>query len=114
MKARQRRTASSRLGRQLLKPAVPDPQWLLIVQRINHINARRSSARGAGAYARRAPALRRLPLFVLARKGRRDVAHEAVHLFFHLRVRLQADIEIENDLVEAGGLDLFQHLGDAR
>ena len=46
------------------------------------------------------------------RKGGRDLAHEAVHLLLDLAVRLQADIEIEDDLVEARGLDLLQGLGD--
>src|SRR5215470_12127211 len=41
-----------------------------------------------------------------ARECRRDVAHEAIHLLLHLRVRLEADVEVEDHLVEPCGLDL--------
>src|SRR5437764_14469307 len=41
---------------------------------------------------------------VLAIKMRRHLVHEAVHLFFDLRVRLEPDVEIENDLGEAACL----------
>src|SRR5262249_35068183 len=42
---------------------------------------------------------------------RSHLAHEALHLFFHLRVRLQAAVEVEDHLREAGGLDLRQRVG---
>src|SRR5215831_1435541 len=45
-------------------------------------------------------------------KRRRDLLHEALHLLFHLSVRLQADVEIENHLLEACGLHLFQGVYD--
>src|SRR5262249_28008940 len=45
---------------------------------------------------------------------RSHLAHEALHLFFRLRVRLQADVEVEDHLREAGGLDLLQRVGDLR
>src|SRR5437899_3188093 len=32
---------------------------------------------------------------VRAFKGRRDIAHEAIHLLLHLRMRLQSDVEIK-------------------
>src|SRR5215469_720442 len=41
-----------------------------------------------------------------------DLGHEALHRVFDLRVRLQTDIEIEDDLIETGGLDLLQGVGD--
>lgn len=40
--------------------------------------------------------------------------HETRHLVLDLGVRLQADIEIENDLVKSGVLDLLQGIGDLR
>ena len=43
-------------------------------------------------------------------KGGGNFGDEPRHLVLDLRVRLQADIEVEDDLVEAGGLDLFQGL----
>jgi len=45
-------------------------------------------------------------------KGRSDLGHEPRHFVFDLGMRLQADIEIEDDLVEPGGLDLLQGLYD--
>src|SRR5262245_38285275 len=39
-------------------------------------------------------------------EGSRHFAHEAVHLLLHLRVRLEADVEIEDHLGEARRLDL--------
>ena len=46
-------------------------------------------------------------------EGRRHFGHEAGHLVLHLRVRLQADVEVEDHLGETRGLDLLQRLGDA-
>src|SRR3981189_812928 len=54
----------------------------------------------------------RRPFLMLALEGRGDLAHEAVHLFLHLRMRLHADIEVEDDLGETGGLDLLESVGD--
>ncbi len=42
----------------------------------------------------------------LAAERWRDLGHEARHLVLHARVRLQAEIEVEDHLVEAGALDL--------
>ena len=36
-------------------------------------------------------------------KGRGDFGHKTRHFFFHLGVRLEADVEVQNHLVEAGG-----------
>ncbi len=47
-------------------------------------------------------------------EGRRHLCHEAGHLVLDLGVRLQADIEIKDDLVEPGGLDFFQGIDDLR
>src|SRR6185436_1698163 len=44
---------------------------------------------------------------------RRDLGHEAGHLVLHARVRLEAEIEIEDHLVEACALDLgLQRVGN--
>ena len=45
---------------------------------------------------------------------RRDLGHKAGHLALDLGVRLQPDIDVENDFVEAGGFDLLQRVGDLR
>ena len=47
-------------------------------------------------------------------KSRSDFLGKPVHLFLDHRVRFAADIEIQNDLVDAGGLDLFQAVDDLR
>lgn len=50
-----------------------------------------------------------------AREGRRHLPHEAVHLVLDLRVRLEAEIEVEDHLVEAGRLDLaLERIDDLR
>src|SRR5690242_11581702 len=63
-------------------------------------------------YARASIATR----FSLARcsgnKRWRHLGHETGHLLFHLGVRLQADIEVEDHLIESGRLDAFECLGD--
>src|SRR6266567_4621371 len=51
--------------------------------------------------------VRRLP-----RERRRHLLGEARHFLPYHRVRLQADIEVENHLVEPRRLDLLQHLRD--
>jgi hypothetical protein len=43
-----------------------------------------------------------------------DFCHEPRHLVLDLRMRLQADIKVEDHLVKAGGPDLLQSLGDLR
>src|SRR6185312_8492073 len=51
----------------------------------------------------------------LARKSRRDLGHETTHFVAHLRRRLQAEIEIEDHLVETRSFDFgFQRVGDLR
>ena len=70
----------------------------------------RHQGRTAAAGKRRAADLRDRRLG----KGGRDFGHEAGHLVLDLRMRLQADIEVEDDLVETGRLDLFQRVGDLR
>src|SRR6516165_2373079 len=45
-------------------------------------------------------------------KCRRDLSHEARHLILHLGVRLEADVEIEDHLLEACGLHLLQSVDD--
>jgi len=44
----------------------------------------------------------------------RCLGHEPRHFVFDLGMRFQADIEIEDDLVEIGGLDLLQGQSDPR
>src|SRR3984957_17900441 len=55
------------------------------------------------APARRGSALAEMRLYLLG---------EARHFVLHLKVRLQPDVEIENHLVEAGGFDLAERVGD--
>src|ERR1051326_9511567 len=78
---------------------------------------RSSEAMGAGGDATSGPwtasPLRRA-LLVLALERGRHLAHEAVHLLLHLRVRLHADVEIEDHFGEAGRFDLLERVGDLR
>ena len=46
------------------------------------------------------------------REGGCDIRHEPRHFVFDLRVRLKADVEVEDYLVETRRLDLFQGVGD--
>jgi len=41
-------------------------------------------------------------------KGRGDINHEVRHLVLNLGIRLQTDVEIEDDLVETGCLDIYE------
>src|SRR3981081_340891 len=66
---------------------------------------------GGASHSRAYRRLRR-SLLMLSFEGRRDLAHEAVHLFLHLRMRLHADVEVEDHLGKAGGLDLLERVGD--
>src|SRR5260370_33867894 len=47
---------------------------------------------------------------MLAAESRRDIFHEARHLVLHLGVRLESNIEIEDDLLESGSFDFLQRL----
>ena len=46
-----------------------------------------------------------------AGKRGRNFGHEPRHLVLDLRVRLEADIEIEDDLIKPGLFDLLQGVG---
>src|SRR5215475_3755310 len=52
------------------------------------------------------------PTLVRAVEGGSHLAHEAVHLVLDLLVRLEADVEVQDHLVEAGGLDLLERIDD--
>ena len=43
---------------------------------------------------------------------RYDLCHEPGHFIFDLRMRLQTDVEIEDDLVDSRGFHLLQHIDD--
>jgi len=47
----------------------------------------------------------------LAESGR-HLSHEPRHFVLYLRMRLQPDIEIEDDLVEPNSLDFFQYFSN--
>src|SRR5262249_16491127 len=47
---------------------------------------------------------------VRALEGRRHLPHEPIHLLLNLRMRLQADVEVENYLGETGWLYFFQRV----
>src|SRR2546421_2819433 len=51
-------------------------------------------------------------LEVLALEVGRDLLHEAVHLLLHQRMRLVADVEVEDHLFDARLLDFLQRLDD--
>ena len=53
-----------------------------------------------------------VPLDAAPSKDRRNYGHEPGHLVLDLGVRLQTDIEIENDFVKACGLNSLQSLDD--
>src|SRR5262249_49879036 len=53
-------------------------------------------------------------VLVLAFKEGSDFAHKSVHLLLDLKVRLQTDVEIKNDLSKACGFDLVQRINDLR
>ena len=63
---------------------------------------------------RRAPSLpgRRGRLAGRAAEGGRDVVHEAVHLLAHKGVGAVAEVEVEDDLVDAYRLDPLQGVND--
>ena len=63
---------------------------------------------------RRAPWLlgRRGRLAGRAAEGGRDVVHEAVHLLSHIGVGAVAEVEVEDDLVDADRLDPLQGVND--
>src|SRR5262249_5642434 len=56
----------------------------------------------------------RSPPFVCTVESGGNLRHEASHLVFDLAVGFQSNIEIEDHLVEPGGLDLLQGIGNAR
>src|SRR5437588_11332614 len=94
-------------GRTRLRvPRLSSRRWLDGRGRADRTRDRHQS-RTAATGKRRPAALRPRGLG----EGGRDFGHKARHLVLDLRVRLQADIEIEDDLVETGGLHLFQSVG---
>ena len=64
---------------------------------------------GEAEDGRDVPALTRRSSRVIRKIGR-NFGHKARHLVLDLRVRLEAHIDVEDDLVEPGCLDLVQRL----
>src|SRR5207249_2560075 len=68
---------------------------------------RSSSGRGSASGSSH---IHSLEVFSLEVRG--DLLHEAVHLLLHQGMRLVADVEVEDDLLDAGLLHFFERLDD--